>query len=183
MGERQHHGLALTQELRLGDPKLRVGAAEDGEDGVILRQRDREFNHAFVEKREIAAAAAWLRLIWIGVAVRRVVIETEPGHQVPPPLSGRGAESDRLPAVSVLSHAWQPFRQQPAGAQVAAIVPEAVDTDLAVLLTKPANRLLGDLVAQRHEVPRRPVAKRAFRPTQYLEAAAANIGFDVMRQH
>ena len=183
VGKDQRHPLALAEELSLPEPDVRVSILENSEKGMVLRQGHRELDHALVEVRQVAAAASRLWLVGIGVGVGRVVIEPESGHPLPLPLSGRGAESDGLPAIRVLSHRREPLREQPPGAEVVPIVPEAVDANLAAFLPQLADRLLGDFVAKRDEIPRRPVAKLAFRFTQQVEAAVSGIGFHVVRQH
>lgn len=162
VGEGQHHPVMLAEELSLPDPYAGIRVLEDREESVVLREGDREFHHARVEVRKVAAATSGLRLVRIGVAVGRVVIEPESGHQLPSPLGGRGAEPDGLPAVRVLPHCRKPLCQQPPGAEVATIMPETVHPDLAPLFPQLADHVRRDLVPQRDEIPRRPVAEQAF---------------------
>ena len=183
MGERQHHAVPLAQQPRLVQPHLRVRLLQDGEQRVILRQGDRQFHQVLVDERQIAAAAAWLRLVRIGIRIRRVVGEAEPRHQVPPPLRPRRPEPDRLPALGVRAHLRQPPGQQPRRAQVTAVVPEPVHADLAALRPQPVEQAVRRPVTQRDEVPRRPVAQRPFGFPQQLHLAAAVRGLHVVRQH
>ena len=145
--------MMLAEELSLPDPSVGIRTLEDGEESVVLREGDREFHHARVEERKVAAAPSGLRLVRIGVGIGRVVIEPESGHQLPSPLSGRGAEPDRLPAVRVLPHCRKPLCQQPPGAEVATVVPETVDADLAPLVPQLADHARRDVIAQRDEIP------------------------------
>ncbi len=141
MGEGQRHPATLAEEPGLPNPYVRVRILQDGEKGVILGEGYREFHHARVEVRKVAAAASGLRLVRIGVAVRRVVIEPEGGHQLPSPLGGRGPESDGPPAIRVLPHRREPLCRQPPGAEVVTIMPETVDSDLAPFLLEPADHV------------------------------------------
>ena len=153
MRESQHHRVTLAEELSLLNPYVRIGFLQDREKGVILRKGYREFHHARVEVREVAAAASGLRLVRIGITVGRVIFEPEDGHQLPLSLGGRGAEADCLPAIRVLPHCREPLRHQSPGAEVVTVVPEAVDSNLATLRPQLADRVLGDRVAQRDEIP------------------------------
>jgi hypothetical protein len=61
--------MTLTKEPCLPEPHFRVGMLENRKHCVILRQRYGEFHQALVEIWKIAAAAAGLWLIGIGVGV------------------------------------------------------------------------------------------------------------------
>jgi hypothetical protein len=89
VSEHEHHAAAVAEMPRLLQPEVGVRVLQDGEQGVILREGDREFHRAPVEVGQERAAAARLRLVRVGVAVGRVIVETEPVHQFPVPVRGR----------------------------------------------------------------------------------------------
>jgi hypothetical protein len=182
VSEHQDHAGAVADVLRLPQPQLRVRVLQDGEQSVILRERDGEFDRTAVEIRQEGTAAARLRFIRVGVRVGRVIVKSEPVHQFPVPVCGWRPEPDSVPLAGVLPHGRQPLIKESPG-NVPAVVPEPVHPDFAAVVLQRTDRFAVNLVAGTDEVPRRPVSAYPLRRAQQVHIAVANGGLHVMGEH
>ena len=68
--------------------RIATARPQDDEEGVVLRQGDRQLDDVPDAVRQPAAAPAGLRLVRIAVREGRVVGERQPRHRVPGPVRG-----------------------------------------------------------------------------------------------